>query len=105
MEKIASFAGALYILAALQFVVCIAVAASQYGPPAYDPVTITISDLQAVHCGTFQGAYVCSPLHVLANISVAALGILIAAGSFLLRPLLPGGRRKDVAVWLLVIAG
>jgi len=68
-------------------------------------VTVTISDLQAVDCGTFQGAQVCSPLHALANLSVAALGTLVVAGSLLLRPAFPGGRRRDAAVGLLVVAG
>lgn len=105
MRKDAYFAAPLYIVAAVQFVICIAVVASRYGPPAYDPATITISDLQAVNCGTFQGAYVCSPLHVLANFSVAVLGLLIIAASLSLRSLFPDGRRRDVAVGLLVVAG
>jgi len=105
LGKLASCGAALYIVAAVQFVVCMAVTASRYGPPAYNPVTDTISDLQAVNCGTFMGAYVCSPLHDLANISVAALGLLIIAGSLALRPYLPGGRRRDVAIGLLVVAG
>ncbi|MGA2665052.1 MAG: DUF998 domain-containing protein [Nitrososphaerales archaeon] len=104
-RKLALCGAALYIVAAVQFVVCIAVTASYYGPPAYDPVTDTISDLQAVNCGLFQGAQVCSPLHALANLSVALLGLLVIAGSLMLRPALPGGRRRDVAVGLLVVAG
>jgi len=103
--QFASYGAVLYILAAVQFVVCMAVTASRYGPPAYNPVTDTISDLQAVNCGTFLGAYVCSPLHDLANISVAALGFLIIAGSLVLRPRFPSGRRRDVAIGLLVVAG
>jgi hypothetical membrane protein len=103
--KLASCGAALYVVASVQFVVCIAITASRYGPPAYNPVTDTISDLQAVNCGTFMGAYVCSPLHVLANLSVAALGLLIIAGSLSLRRQLPGGRRRDVAVGLLGVAG
>jgi len=103
--KLATSGAALYAVAAVQFVVCIAVTASRYGPPAYDPVTNTISDLQAINCGIFQGAQVCSPLHVLANASVAILGLLIIAGSLLLRPALVGGRRRDAAVGLLVVAG
>jgi Protein of unknown function (DUF998) len=96
---------ALYIVAAFQFIFCIAVTASRYGPPAYNPLTVTISDLQAVNCGTFQGAQVCSPLHDLANVAVGVLGLLIVIGSLLLRSVLPGGRRKDAAVVLLVVAG
>ena len=105
MERNACLVASTYIIASVQFVVCIAVAASRYGPPTYDPVTTTLSDLQAVNCGLFQGVYVCSPLHALANLSVAVLGLLFIAGSISLRSLLPGGGRRDVAVGLLVVAG
>lgn len=98
-------AAILYIVAPIQFVLCITVAGFRYGPPAYSPVKVTISDLQAVSCGTFQGTQVCSPLHALANFSVAILGMLIVAGSLALRSTMTDGRRKDVAVGLLVIAG
>ena len=96
---------ALFIAGTIQFVVCIAVTASRYGPPAYNPVTITISDLQAVTCGSFQGTYVCSPFHDLANFSVAVLGLLISAGSLLIRAALPPGRGRGSAIGLLVVAG
>jgi len=105
LERNVSYAAPLYIIAAVQFVVCLAVAASRYGPPAYNPLTITISDLQAVNCGPFQGADVCSPLHGLANYSVAVLGLLMIAASLSFRSLLPDGRRRDVAVGLLIVAG
>ncbi len=103
--KLASYGAVLYIVGALQFVACVALTGSRYGPPAYSPLTVTISDLQAVNCGVFQGAYVCSPLHSLANFSVALLGLLITAGSLSLRTILPGGRRRDIAVGLIAVAG
>lgn len=103
--RLPSYGAILYSVAAIQFIVCMAFTASRYGPPSYNPATDTISDLQAVNCGTFQGAQVCSPLHFLANISVAVLGLLIILGSLSLRPTIPGGRRKDLAVGLLVLAG
>jgi len=105
MEKTAYWVAAFYLAAAVQFVGCIAFAASRYGPPAYNPVTTTMSDLQAIKCGVFEGAQVCSPIHLLANLSVAVLGLLMTVGSLLFRPLLPRGRRRDVAVALLVVAG
>jgi len=76
-----------------------------YGPPVYNPGSDTISDLQAIHCGMFQGSYVCSPLHNLANFSVAVLGLSVAVGSILLQHNLPNGRRSNVAIILLVIGG
>ena len=89
MGKTTFYGAVFYIVAAVQFVVCMLVTASRYGPPAYEPATDTISDLQAVSCGTFQGAQVCSPLHALANLSVAVLGLLIIVGSLSLRPAFP----------------
>jgi len=105
LGKTTFYGAVFYIVAAVQFVVCMLVTASRYGPPAYEPATDTISDLQAVSCGTFQGAQVCSPLHALANLSVAVLGLLIIVGSLSLRPAFPRGRRRDFAVVLLVVAG
>lgn len=101
----ASYGAALYVIAVAQFVTCVAITASRFGPPSYNPLGVTISDLQAVKCGVFQGTYVCSPLNALANTSVAALGLLVGAGSLLIRPAFPGGRRRDAAVGLLVVAG
>lgn len=105
MEKLAFCTAALYVVAVVQFVACIAFTASRYGPPPYDPLTVTISDLQAVSCGIFDGSYVCSPLHTLANSSVIVFGLLMVVGSLSLRPLLPGGRQKDLAVGFLIVAG
>ena len=96
---------AFYIAAPVQFVACLAVAATRYGPPAYSPLTVTISDLQAAGCGAFQGAHVCSPLNGLANLSVAILGILVAGGSALLYPSFPEGSRRNRGVVLLFAAG
>ena len=94
-----------FIVATVQFIICIPITASRYGPPAYNPLTTTISDLQAVNCGIFQGVYICSPLHDLANISVAMLGLLIIAGSLLFRSRLRASCRRNVALSLFLIAG
>lgn len=96
---------AFYILAGVQFAALISTAAARYGPPSYSPVRDTISDLQAVACGQFQGSYVCSPLHWVANLSVALLGALIALGTLLIRPSLPEWNRRDPALALLAVAG
>jgi hypothetical protein len=42
---------------------------------------------------------------MLANLSVAVLGLLTVGGSLSFRSLLPDGRRRDIAVGLLVVAG
>ena len=76
-----SFGAALYIVATVQFLIGMTVAVLYYGPPPYDLQQNSISDLQAVSCGLFQGNQVCSPLHTVANSSVAILGLLLVAGT------------------------
>lgn len=94
-----------YIIGVVQFFIGIFVAASRYGPPSYDPMRDTISDLQAVKCGVFQGSEVCSPLHAVANTSVAVLGLALVFGSLLIRTAFPGRRGRRAAIGLLVAAG
>jgi hypothetical membrane protein len=81
------------------------VVALHYGPPPYNLQQNLISDLQAVNCGLFQGNQVCSPLHTVANFSVAILGLLLIAGTMLIRTGFPAGRRWSIALGLLVLAG
>lgn len=103
--KLASYGAAFYLIGAAQFLAGMTITALYYGPPAYSPFSDSISDLQAVHCGLFQGNEVCSPLHLLANFSVAVLGLFVIVGSVLIRTRFPPGRRRTVAVGLLIAAG
>lgn len=96
---------AAYIVGVVQFFAAVAVTASRYGPASYNPLRDTVSDLQAVNCGIFQGNEVCSPLHLVANSSVAVLGLLFITGSVLIRTAFPAGSKRKVAVGLLVVAG
>ena len=89
----------------VQFFFSVLVAAWYYGPPGYDPLRDTISDLQAVNCGIFQGNEVCSPLHLIANASVAVLGLSLISGSLLIRAALPEERGRSSAIGLLAVAG
>src|ERR1700722_4841686 len=100
-----SLGAALYIAAAVQFLIGMTVAVLYYGPPPYSLQQNSISDLQAVSCGLVQGNQVCSPLHTVANSSVAILGLLLVAGTVLIRTGFPAGRRWSVALGLLVLAG
>ncbi len=99
------YGAVVYIVGVVQFFVCVFVTALHFGPPSYDPLRITISDLQAVNCGIFQGNEVCSPLHLLANTSVAVLGLSLILGSLLIRTALPADRGRTSAIGLLVVAG
>lgn len=52
--------------------------------PAYSISRDTISDLGNTACGTWNGRYVCSPLHALMNWSFIVLGATMMAGSVLI---------------------
>ena len=104
-ERYALYGAAIYVVGVVQFFMGIFVTASRYGPPSYSPLVDTISDLQAVNCGIFQGIEVCSPLHVIANSSVAVLGLSLVLGSLLIRPAFPASGRRSAAIGLLVAAG
>jgi hypothetical membrane protein len=49
--------------------------------PAYSISRDTISDLGNTACGTWNGHYVCSPLHDLMNWAFIVLGATMMAGS------------------------
>lgn len=105
MNNSVRIGGIFYALAPIQFVVCMFITALYYGPASYNPLSDTISDLQAVKCGLFQGNPVCSPLHLLANSSVVALGLMIVAGTFLIRPIFPLTLKRTIALSLLIAGG
>jgi hypothetical membrane protein len=71
-----------FMLASLYFVAQIAVA-WVWNPP-YSIVDNTISDLGNTACGRYDGVYVCSPRHVLMNVTIVLLGVVMAAGSLLI---------------------
>jgi hypothetical membrane protein len=94
-----------YLVGVVQFLLAAILSIIYYGPPSYNLQRDSISDLQAVKCGIFQGNQVCSPLHLVANLSVTILGLLLILGSLLIRPTFPAGRGRSVALALLVLAG
>ncbi len=94
-----------YIVGVVQFFAAMGAAAFYYGPPGYNFQKNSISDLQAVHCATFGGKYVCSPLHVIANLSVTMVGLLLILGTLLIRDRFSSGRRQMFAFGLLIVAG
>ena len=73
----------LFILGVQYFVVQIVVAARFTG--AYSLRLNTISDLGNTSCGVFSGHYVCSPAHLVMNLSFVTLGVCVVAGSVMLR--------------------
>lgn len=63
--------------------------------PSYSLAHNTISDLGDTTCGIFNGRPICSPLHVLMNISFVVLGLTMVAGSLLVSRTLARNRGTD----------
>lgn len=72
----------LYVVGIQYFAVQL-LAALRWSPP-YSISRDTISDLGNTACGTWNGRYVCSPLHDLMNWSFIVLGATMIAGSVLI---------------------
>ncbi len=97
--------GVLLIVGPVAFFVGMLVAILSYGPPAYHFVSNSISDLQAVHCGPFDGKQVCSPGNVAANAGVFLAGLCLTFGTLLGGPIFTHGRQRPGAAPLLTLAG
>ena len=52
--------------------------------PPYSVVSNSISDLGNTACGTYRGAFVCSPRHDLMNAALVLLGAVMIVGSLLI---------------------
>jgi hypothetical membrane protein len=65
----------------------------------------TISDLGNTACGAYGGRYVCSPAHVLMNISLIVLGITMFLGSLLIYQQFKGSRRALTGFSCMAAAG
>lgn len=98
--------GVAWIGATVQFVIAMLVAQIAWTHP-YNVLQNAISDLGAVTCGEnpMGTSYVCSPLHVLFNLSIICFGLLVAAGALVARPAFPAGRVASTASATLVVAG
>jgi hypothetical membrane protein len=76
----------------------------QWTPP-YSVSHDTISDLGNTACGTWNGRYVCSPLHSLMNVSFVALGITMMLGSVLISRYFANGRASKAGFAAMAISG
>ncbi|MGA7923821.1 MAG: DUF998 domain-containing protein [Thermoplasmata archaeon] len=98
-----------WIVGSLQFVVGMIV--TQVGYPNYSITGNYISDLGAVNCGkfggegAFAGDYVCSPWHLVFNISIILLGIFLIIGAVLVFRALGSRGFSLVGAGLLIVAG
>jgi hypothetical membrane protein len=97
--------GALWLVAAIQFVAAMAVTQVGWRTP-YSLLTNPVSDLGAVHCGIPPGGgpYVCSPWHAVFDASVVLVGLLVIAGLVGLRRVFPPGRRSAAGFGLVILS-
>ncbi len=65
----------------------------------------TISDLGNTRCAAFSGRLVCSPLHVLMNLSFIALGVTMIAGSLFISRVVATARLRSLGLGCLAISG
>jgi hypothetical membrane protein len=97
----------LLVVGTVQFLVGMAV--TQVGwTTHYSLLQNYISDLGAVNCGNFPASsthYVCSPWHVVFNISIVLLGLLLALAAMLIRSAFPARGTRSLGLVLLVVAG
>lgn len=74
------------------------------GNPTYSLTQNYISDYGAVHCGSFDGHFVCSPLHDVFNASIVVMGLLLILGAVLLPTAFPARPSRKIGLGLLVVA-
>jgi hypothetical membrane protein len=96
---------ALWVLGVVEFLVGMIVTQLGWSNPSYSLTQNYISDLGAVNCGTFASHYICSPWHLVFNISIILLGILLILGVLLLPSAFPNRRSRSIGLILLVVAG
>lgn len=99
-------AGALLVLAAVQYAVLEYVAAAAWHHPSYNYAVDFISDLgNPVPGDVFQGRTVDSPLHLLMDAAFIAQGALFIAAGVLLLSAVNAGRFKQLLLGLAIAHG
>lgn len=100
-------AGGTVWICALQFFAAQIIVQAVWTTP-FSLATNYISDLGNTACANYpagSATYVCSPAHFVMNVSFALQGIIIIAGSLLIRPVLRNIASKTVVFALLVLTG
>lgn len=88
MHRSVKVGAAVWVAATLQFFAVMLIVQLGWKRP-YSWASNNISDLGNVHCGDFDGRYICSPLHDLMNISFVLGGALFLTGTLLTFPAWP----------------
>src|ERR1700677_1771557 len=96
--------GPVLYVAGMQYFAVQLLAALRWKPP-YNLSRDTISDLGNTACGTWNGRYVCSPLHNLMNTSFVVLGITMTLGSVLVSRNFANGRASKAGFAAMTISG
>ncbi len=98
--------GLLWTVGAVQFLVAMIVVQLAWTTP-YDVLTNAISDLGAVGCreNAMGTSYVCSPLHVVFNVSIVVFGAFVALGTMADSPAFPRAKSATAGSSLLLVAG
>ena len=92
---------------AIQFFIVQMIATWRWTAP-FSLVTNNISDLGNTSCDMYPavgGTFICSPWYVLMNISFALQGVIIIAGSILVRQVIDPSTTRTVVFWLLIVTG
>jgi len=95
----------LWIVGVVQFLAAMVVTQLGWTKPTYSLTQNYISDLGAVNCGVFASRYICSPWHLVFNVSVALLGVFLILGVLLLPSAFPNRRSRTLGLGLLAASG
>lgn len=93
-----------WLVGVVQFVAAMVVTQLAWTTP-YSLSRNYISDLGNTACGTFSSGYVCSPWHVVFDVSVVLLGVLTILGVLLLPTAFPTRRSRSIGFGLFVVSG
>ena len=96
--------GPILYVASIQYFAIQLFVALHWKPP-YNLSRDTISDLGNTACGTWNGRYVCSPLHNWMNTSFVVLGITMMLGSVLVSRNSVNGRASKAGFAAMAISG
>lgn len=104
--KFSQKSGALFWIASIQYYVAQLIVASQWPTQSgYNWSKNTISDLGNTECGLYIASYVCSPWHLLMNISFIILGITMICGAAAFKRQLKVNRLTSAGFTCMILAG
>jgi len=73
--------------------------------PVYSLLSNYISDLGAIHCGSFSGRYVCSPGHLVFGGFIVLMGLCLLLAAPLLKTAFAARRSRTIGLGLFGVAG